>query len=217
MGDQPNALDQLYAAEPEQFVAERKRLERELRDSGRTTEADELAARSKPTVPVFAANRLARERPDDVAALISAGKRLTAAHEAGDPGALRKEQADLGRRVAGLARAAQLSEPMEQRLGVLLRTGASDPDSADLLRRGVLSEELEPTAFGALAGLSLAPPKERPKQARPAERAREDRRREQVRELERQLTEARAELKRAERRVEQLTRRLDELGSASAR
>ena len=106
---------------------------------------------------------------------------------------------------------------MEQRLAVLLRTAASDPDSADLLRRGVLSEELEPAAFGTLAGLSLAPPKERRKQARAAGRAREDKRREQMRELERQLTEARAELKRAERRVEQLTRRLDELGSASAR
>ncbi|HEU0303805.1 MAG TPA: hypothetical protein VFR32_04415 [Gaiellaceae bacterium] len=214
MGDQPNALDQLYAAEPEQFIAERKRLERELRDAGRADEADELAARPKPTVPVFAANRLAREHSSDVTALISAAGRLTAAHEQGDADALRKEQAELARQVAGLVRAAQLSEPMEQRLAILLRTGASDPGSADLLLRGVLSEELEPAAFGALAGVSLPPRKERPKAARQEDRAREGKRREQVRELEKQLTEARAELKRAERRVAQLTDRLEKARGA---
>ena len=208
----PDALEQLYAAEPEQFVAERRRVERELRDAGRAEEADEIAGRKKPPLPVYTANRLARERPEDVARLISAGERLTAGHEAGDADALRKEQAELAKQVAELVRkTGPLSEPMEQRLAVLLRAAASDPESADLLRRGVLSEELEPAAFGALAGLSFAPPKARPKRERAADRAREEKQRAQVRELEKQLAEARAELKRAERRVARLTERLAEL------
>ena len=209
MGDR-DVLEQLYAAEPEQFVAERKRLERELRDAGQTAEANQLAARPKPTVPVFVANRLARDESDGVAALISAAERLTAAHEAGDPNALRKEQADLTRRVAELVQKAHVSDAMGQRIAVLLRTAAGDPDSADLLRRGVLSQELEPEAFGAVAGLSLPPRKERPERARVAHRADDDKQRARVKELEQQLAEARADLKRAERRVDQLSKRVDQ-------
>ena len=221
MANEPDVLEQLYAAEPGQFVAERTRLERELRDAGRAAEADDLAARPKPAVPVFAANRLARDEEDDVAGLIAAGERLSAAHEAGDPGALRTEQADLARRVAGLVQKAQVSDAMEQRLAVLLRTAAGDPDSADLLRRGVLSEELEPAAFGALAGLSLAPQKKRPA-APKADRATEKKRdarveelrselegaRDELRRAKREREKAEADVERAERRVAQLERRL---------
>jgi hypothetical protein len=208
-------LEQLYAAEPAQFVSERKRLERELREAGLGDEADELAARTKPTAPVFAANRLARTDGKDVADLIASGERLTKAHESGEAAALRKEQTELAKRVAGLVRKAQLSDAMEQRLAVLLRTAATDLGSAELMRRGILSEELEPLAFGALAGLALAPPKARPKpESRPqppkGDRAREEKRRARMRELEKQLAEAQRELDRAERSVAQLTKRLDD-------
>jgi hypothetical protein len=215
VADEPDVLERLYAVEPEEFVAERRRLERSLREEGRTVEAAELAGLRKPPLPVFAANRLAREEPDDVAQLISAGERLTAAHGGGDPDALRKEQAELAARVKALVRQAEsaagrpLSEPMEQRLAVLLRAAASDPGTAALLRRGVLPEEVEPAAFDALASISLAPSAPRRAPERKAERAREQKQRERVRELEDELAEARDELRRAERELGQAEREVE--------
>ena len=232
MVDESDVLERLYAVEPDEFVAERKRLERSLRAEDRTEEADELASLRRPPLPVFAANRLAREEPDGVARLISAGERLAAAHGAGDPDALRKEQAELAARVTALVRRAEeaagrpLSGPMEQRLAVLLRAAASDPDTAALLRRGVLAEEVEPAAFDALAGISLAPSAPRREPERKA--AREQKQRERVKELEDELAEARdalrhaerdlrkaqTEVERAERRVARLTERFDDARSA---
>ncbi len=160
-----DTLGQLYSVEPDEFVAERKRLERSLRDEGRAEEASEVAGLRKPSQPVFLANRLARQQPDLVAQLIDDGERLKAAHEAGDPEQLRTAQRDLASRVDALVRAApgDQSNATEQRLAVLLRAAASNPATAVLLRRGVLSDEVEPTAFDALAGLTLSPPKTRPK------------------------------------------------------
>ena len=230
----PDVLEQLYAADLDDFVAERKRLERLLRDEGRTNEADELAKLRKPALPVYAANRLARERTDDVAKLIAAGERLTAAHGAGDPEELRTAQAELGERVRSLARDAEeavgqpVSDPMEQRLAVLLRAAAIAPDSAELLRRGVLAEEVEPSAFDALAGMKIAKPKRPAATKREASVATERKRRQQIEELqgeladarralrtaERTVTEAEKERDRAARRVDQLTERLEKARSA---
>jgi hypothetical protein len=220
----PDVLEQLYGAEPDDFVAERKRLERLLRDEGRAEEAAELAKLRKPPVPVHAANRLAREHADDVAKLTAAGERLASGHRAGNAEELREAQRELTDRVTTLARHASLSGAMEQRLAVLLRAAAIDPGSAELLRRGVLSEEVEPTAFDALAGVKVAKPKSRPAAAKREPSAAEARkRRRQIEELEAELSEAKGALRsaerqvaaaekerdRTERRVDQLTERLD--------
>ena len=195
-------LEQLYAAEPDEFVAERKRLERLLRDEGRAEEAAELAKLRKPALPVYAANRLARERADDVAKLVAAGERLASGHRSGDAEELRGAQRELTESVATLVRGAQLSCAMEQRLATLLRAAATDPDSAKLLRRGVLSEEVEPTAFDALAGVKVAKSKRpAPATRREPSAAETQKRRKRIDELERQLSEAKAVLRDAERQV----------------
>jgi hypothetical protein len=223
-----DVLEQLYSVEPEEFVAERKRLERSLRDEGRPEEAAEVAKLRKPPQPVFLANRLAREQPDLVAELIEDGERLAAAHEEGDAERLRTAQRDLTDRVNALVRSAPgLSDAIVQRLTVLLRAAATNPATAALLRRGVLGEEVEPAAFDALAGMTLAAPKPRPKQERKPEPARE-RKRGHVEKLESQLAEAtvalreaKRELRKAERdheraarRVAQLTERLEDARAA---
>jgi uncharacterized coiled-coil protein SlyX len=220
----PDTLGQLYSVEPDEFVAERKRLEKSLRDEGRAEEAAEVAALRKPSQPVFLANRLARWQPDLVAQLVEDGKRLAGAHEAGDAEQLRAVQRDLAGRVDALIRIVPgLSGAIEQRLAGLLRTAATNPATADLLRRGVLSEEVEPTAFDALAGMTLAAPKARPKPGRKAEPAPERKPR-RVEELEGKLAEARRALREAERvlrkaqsdheraarRIAQLTEKLED-------
>jgi hypothetical protein len=225
----PDVLEQLYAAEPDAFVAERKRLEHLLRDEGRAEEAAELAKLRKPAVPVHAANRLARERADEVAKLVAAGERLASGHRSGDADELRGAQRELTEHVATLVHGAELSGVMEQRLAALLRAAATDPDSADLLRRGVLAEEVEPTAFDALAGVKVARPKRRPAAAKREPSAADARkRRRQVEKLEAELSEAKGALRtarrqvaaaekerdRAERRVEQLTERVEQANQA---
>lgn len=225
--DASDALEQLYGAEPDAFVAERKRLERLLRDEGRAEEADALAKLRKPAVPVYAANRLARERAAEVAKLISAGERLAGAQGSGDADELRVAQRELTERVAALVREADLSDAMEQRLGVLLRAAAIDPESAELLRRGVLADEIEPSAFDALAGMKIAKPKRPAATTRKASAATQRKQRRQLEALEGELADARRDLRtaertlaeaekdrdRAERRVEQLTGRLDKARS----
>jgi hypothetical protein len=199
--DASDALEQLYAVEPEEFVAERKRLERSLRDEGRSEEANEVAALRKPSAPVFAANRLARQHRDDVAELIAAGEQLAAAQERGDADALRKAQRALSEHVSRLVRHAELSDAMEQRLAVLLRAAATDPESAASLRRGVLSDEVEPAAFDAVLGMKVAAPKRRAAPKRTRDEATDRRRRERVEQLEDQLSAARSELRSAERKL----------------
>jgi hypothetical protein len=220
-----DVLEQLYAVQPEAFVTERRRLERNLRDEGRTEEAAEVAKLRKPSQPVFHANRLAREEPDLVARLVEDGERLAAAHQAGDSEQLRTVQRDLAGRVDALVRTAPgLSGAVEQRLSVLLRAAAINPVTATLLRRGVLSEEVEPTAFDALAGMTLAAPKPRQQQGDKPEPARRRKRRGRDEELEGKLAEATKALRQAERelrkaesdrdravlRVAQLTSRLED-------
>jgi hypothetical protein len=223
-----DVLEQLYGAEPDDFVAERKRLERLLRDEGRDEEAAELAKLRKPPVPVYAANRLAREHADDLAKLIAAGERLAGAHGRGDADELRGAQRELTDRVTTLVRQADLTDAMEQRLGVLLRAAVSDADNAELLRRGVLSEEVEPTAFDALAGMKIAKPMRTSARKREPSATDARKRRKQIEELEGELSEAKSavriaerqvaaaekELDRATRRVDQLTERIEKARKA---
>ena len=222
-----DVLEQLYAVEPDEFVAERKRLEKSLRDEGRAEEAAELAKLRKPSQPVFLANRLARWQPDLVGQLIDNGEQLAAAHEAGDPETLRTAHRDLASRVDALVRIApgDLSGAIEQRLATLLRAAATNSATAPLLRQGVLSEEVEPAAFDALAGMTLATPKARPKREakRAPTRERKPGRAEELqgklaearkalREAERELRKAESDHERAARRVAQLEK---QLGDAS--
>ncbi|HXG76179.1 MAG TPA: hypothetical protein VNJ53_06385, partial [Gaiellaceae bacterium] len=157
-------LDELFAADREEFVSRRADLVRELRGAGRREDAEALAALRKPSLPVFAANRLARRRPQEVAALLRAAQRLVAAHEERKPETLHAAHAELRERVRALVSLAEeasgqaLSVALEQRLATTLRQAALDPQAAELLQRGVLQHELEPAGFERLAGLRLPEP-----------------------------------------------------------
>src|SRR5918999_1573786 len=75
------AVDKLHAAPLEEFVAERKRLAKELRGAGEREAAAELAKFPKPTPPAWALNHLAREEPETVAEWLDAAAGLRAATE----------------------------------------------------------------------------------------------------------------------------------------
>lgn len=168
------APEDLYGLPLEEFTPARDALAKELRAAGSKDEAAEVKRLRKPSLAAWALNRVARDHPDAVALLREAGADLRAAQEAalaGDAGRLR----DAGRalaeeinRVAALAAeefqaGRPVSAAQQEKLVSTLRTAAIDDEAGEVLSRGVLVDELEPTGFSLLgSGPALDAP------ARPA-------------------------------------------------
>ena len=74
--DLEQAADELYGADLDEFVSERSRLAKELRDNGRRDDAQALAAFRKPSLPAWVLNQLARRNRRDVDLLLDAGHHL---------------------------------------------------------------------------------------------------------------------------------------------
>ena len=191
------APEDLYGLPLEEFTPARDALAKELKAAGRRDEAAEVKSLRKPSVAAWALNRAARDHPDAVERLRAAGADLRAAQEAvlrgdapappgmsGDAGRLRDAGRALAEEVdqaAGLAadalRAAgrPASAAQQEKIVATLRTAAVDDEAGDVLARGVLVEELEPTGFSLLgAGSGTVSPPSWPaggtaKQAKPSE------------------------------------------------
>jgi len=217
-------LVELYSAPPEQFVSERTRIVRALRDDGRDDEAGELAGRRKPPLPARLANLLARERSDEVAALIGAAERLSAAHRSGNAENLREAQAALGETLRKLVVAAPavvgkpVSDSVAKRLSETLRAAAVDPGSAHLLRHSILPDEVQAGGFELLAGLPMSrrasrrrPEARRAPRPKPSDDARLARLRGELDDARRALRSAQAALTSAERDVARRRKRVSEL------
>ena len=78
-----DAVDELYAAAPADFVATRTRLAREAKGDDPDLAAAITALR-KPTRTAWLLNRVARDEPQVVADLIALGERMRAAQAKGD-------------------------------------------------------------------------------------------------------------------------------------
>ncbi len=156
-------LDRLYGLALEEFTKARNDLSARLKKSGESAAAAEVKALSKPSVPAWAVNQLARTRKRDVRALLDAAERS----RSGKAKSLREalaEQRDALQRLTDQARElleaerGNASDAMVQRVAATLRAAASDPAAAELLERGRVNEDLEPASFEALAGLVDATP-----------------------------------------------------------
>jgi HAMP domain-containing protein len=206
--EEPDVLAELYGSPPDEFVAVRTKLARALRDEGRDEEAREVASRRKPALPAYLANLLAHKRRRDVTALISAAEKLAAAHGSGSAEKVRDAQRGLSERVRKLVALASevsggaVSDAVGQRLAETLRAAATDPDTAPLLERGVLPEEVETSGFEALASVQLTASKtlSRDRRGRQTKNGRTRKRQPDARvgRLEKELKEARQELRSAE-------------------
>jgi hypothetical protein len=224
-------VEALYGLPLDEFTKARDTLAR-ARSKAQGKEAGAaVKALKKPSAVAWALNQLARQRPEEVEALLDAGARVrraqTAAVEGGDPDELREAtkaevaevQALAGQARSILAETGRGGSPtQEDRLATTLRAAAVDPEGGDLLRRGVLTAELSPAGFGfgvgetadeALASLSLT--SSRPagrsqrKQKAEADEARkseEAAERRRRRELETELRAAREQAHRLEREAE---------------
>ena len=201
MSDFPKEAEALLSVAPDDFVTERNRLARELRDAGRKDEAAAVAALRKPPPVVLAANRAARSRPQVAKDAARAAKR--AKKKLGlDPEARKARKAlddaltlleDVA--LAFLGGTKKPSEATRRRLHDLLQNVVADDDALAALTRGVLTDEPEPAGFAAYTGASLAPRKASAKSKTPAREAAEKKRQERERAL-------RAEVAAAEERLE---------------
>ena len=200
------ALDHLYGVDPEDFVAERKRLARELKDAGDAASADAVAKTRKPTVAAWALNQLARKQRRDVDLLLDAGHRLRQAQEGvvGGDDRTAFEQAQKTERDALRRLTRQASEllggasaPTLAQISSTLRTAAVSEEGRELLARGRFTAPLEAEGFDVFGALPAPRPSRGRKQAQTRAAGEELKKaKERLRELER---EARAAEREAER------------------
>ena len=143
------ALDELYAASLDEFVAERKRLAKQLDGH----DAKTVAALRKPNVAAWALNQLSRRNRRDVDLLLDAGHRLRQAQA----GVLRGEErqsfeqarrteSDALKRLTAAAESLLRAERGSTSSAVLsqvnegLRAAAISEDGRELLARGRFTE-----------------------------------------------------------------------------
>ena len=180
----PNAelereLDRLYGLPLADFVPARDELARRARADGKRELAESVRALSKPAVAAWVVNRLARERELDVQRLLKAGEGLADAQadaSAGSsPGTFQEARREEQRALERLAEAARaiaerdgVSSAVVARVTATLRAASLTGEGRELLKRGRLTQELEPPGFEALLGLPEAGARPaRRRQARP--------------------------------------------------
>jgi hypothetical protein len=158
--DLEQAIDELYAASLEDFVAERKRLTGALRDEGLREDAASLAAMRKPSTAAWVLNQLARTRRRDVDLLLDAGNRLREAQHDLLGGAERAvferarktERETLSRLITAagelLGSRGKPSATIVGQVAESLRAAAVSADGRELLARGRFTEPLSGAAFG---------------------------------------------------------------------
>jgi hypothetical protein len=202
--DLDQALDELYDAAPEEFVAERKRLAKKLNDEGRADDSAHLTKVRKPTVAAWAMNRLARVQRRDVDLLLDSGHRLRQAQAGvlrGDARdsfeqAQRTEREAITRLVDGaeqlLAERGGASTSILEQIAASLHAAAVSEQGRELLAAGRFTEPIALEGFDAVAGLA-PPPSKRPAKQKPARDA------EEMKRARAELAEAKKRLRTAER------------------
>jgi hypothetical protein len=153
-------LQALYAVHPEDFVRARTDLVRRLRKDGRRDDADVAAKLRRPSATAAALNRVARDEPHLLEALLNEGARLRDAMQRAVQGnAVDVRPSQLAERraadaVVGAARrrleelGQRDSDAAAQRINNTLRAAALDESLAQRLRRGMLDTDVVASGFG---------------------------------------------------------------------
>jgi hypothetical protein len=204
------ALDELYGAPLDEFVAERKRLAQKLGGE----EGKELTKLKKPNVAAWVLNQIARRERRDVDLLLDAGHRLRQAQagvlRGGEKESFedaRRKEADVVKRLTkaaerllrdarGTASASALAQINES-----LRAAAITEEGREVLARGRFVEPLRATGFDAFAGIDVPKPKSPARTKAKAESTADERREaaDALRELEHRLHAAERQAEKAEK------------------
>ena len=215
--DLPAEAETLLAVRPDEFVSERQRLVRELRDAGRSDEAATVARLRKPSPVVLAVNRAARARPKAARAAADAALRVKKTQVGGDPEVFKQALDDLEDSLGLLAEVAVAhvapsgkapTEAMRRRVRDLLRNAVADDEAREALAGGVLIEETETTGFAPLAGMVKTPARGK-RHSAPTSRTnpQDEKRRDRERALRAELARAEEDLGEAERSLQEAERK----------
>ncbi len=166
------SLQQLYQLPPERFTAARNQLAKELSAEGSKELASRVRAANRPTVAIWALNKLAHEFPKELEDLLEAGDRIRAAQASAVRGnrqgadELRQASHDLqSKRATLIARAAEAIQglgraPSASVLGKIeatLRAAALNPgEGRQLLKEGILDRDLQYSGFPGSAEIASA-------------------------------------------------------------
>ena len=161
-------LEALYRLDPDEFVAARNELAKEIRSQDRKA-ATAIRNLAKPTVAAWAINQVALTKPKIVSAVIAATQDLHTAQQkaiGGDRGAL-KAAADKRRGAVGAVVEAAIAaleahgRPTESHREAIRNTveaASLDAETAAVLQSGRLEHELEaPAVFGDLGAIATEP------------------------------------------------------------
>ncbi|MEU2509498.1 hypothetical protein ABZ621_32995 [Streptomyces sp. NPDC007863] len=208
--DVEQVTDELYGLRPSEFTAARDAYAAEARRAEDTAAAKAIAALRRPPLAVWAANLLARERPEEAERFLALGEALREAHRTLDGERLREASRQQHRLVAALVRTtAALAEEAGQPVSDavlgdverILHAVLALPDAAGPWAKGRLAAMPE-TAVGfpavppgTLTARTPAAPEEQPK----GHDRKAGGRAEEARAAEAQAKEARAGLARRER------------------
>jgi hypothetical protein len=172
MADGPleGALDELYAADPSEFVAVRKRLAAALSTTGDKGSAKDLRGARRPSTSAWALNQLARSDPKLIAVLLERSADLVAAQTralSGRPEAMRVAMHAHREALAATTDAAleilgsRANDAFRSEIISTLRAASSDDDVGRRLARGRLLREESSPGFPDATGLTLVPQPER--------------------------------------------------------
>ena len=182
-------IDRLYGTPLDEFVHDRDELAKRLRREGEREAADQVKKLRKPSAGAWALNQAVRRRRKETDALLAAGERLRAAHEAlmsgGDQAALRdamREERGLASALADCAEAiasetGKSGAALRERVRSTLHSAAVDEEAREELAKGRFVREREAVGLGPFGAAPLvAPGKGRAKRDRaPAKGGKADR------------------------------------------
>ena len=151
------ATDELYAGSPEDFVERRKALAAEARAAKDRSLATAIGKLRRPTRSAWLVNLYAREEPGEVTALLELGAALQAAQSELAAAELRRLSAERQKTLAaatrravvlGEARGYAATEAVRLEVAQTLQAALADPDVADDVRAGTVTEAHTYGGFG---------------------------------------------------------------------
>ncbi|MEU5841829.1 hypothetical protein [Rhodococcus sp. NPDC047139] len=164
MPDLDSVAEALYGLDPGDFVAARSDFAAQAREAGDRDLTAAIGRLRKPTVAAWMVNLLARERAEELAALLDIGSALRTAQRRLSGSDLRKLSEQRRRVVAALERDAgrlaaergrTVSETALREVGRTLNAALSDPEVGEQVRQGRLDAIVEADGFGDLSAMPL--------------------------------------------------------------
>jgi hypothetical protein len=156
--DVESVSDELYGLPLDEFTPARTDREKQAKSAGDKDLAAQIHQLAKPNLVAWLANQLARERADEIGALLELGAALreaTATRSGEQLRELSREQHQLVyafvQQARGLAKAAgrKVSEDTARGLEDTLRAALADQDAAEALAAGRLTEGMQNSGFGS--------------------------------------------------------------------